>query len=143
MQNTVTYRTWATLKPETPFNHLFPDGRVPIRSPLSIIPREEGCPLCYLVPGNQLTDEQIHGLAEILHQTWSGEATLPELVEYIRQDALPLKTEWFDGFGSTDFGLMMSLAEMGREVRQASEPFDDNGDFGWDYDDEEGGDRND
>jgi hypothetical protein len=88
--------SWGHLKPNTPFAHIFPDGRVPLRGPLPIIPREVGAPPCYLVPGRELTEAQIQALAEMLWQTWQPECTsIAEAATYIREDALPLRQEWF------------------------------------------------
>lgn len=132
------FKTWATLKPETPINHLFFDGRVPILSPLPIIPREEGAPPCYLVPGELLTNEQIKGLAELVWQQWRPEC---EAIAYIRKDGLLLRTDCFTGFTSIDQGMMMSLAEFGEEMKRTyeDEEYDneENEDEDWDDDLEE------
>lgn len=125
------FKTWANLKPETPFSQLFPDGRVPIRSILPIIPREEGAPRCYLVPGSQLTDEQIRGLAELIWRQWQPECeTLEQAIAYIREDALPLRTDWFVGISSVDQGMMLGLAEFGEELADSDDDWED-----WDDDD--------
>lgn len=106
------FKTWANLKPDTPFNHLFSDGRVPIRSPLPIIPREEGSPLCYMVPGSLLTEEQLRGLAELIWQQWQPECqSVEQAVEYIRGDALPLRVDWFSSFTSSDPGIFFTLID--------------------------------
>lgn len=116
-----TFKTWASLKPSTPFSHLFPDGRVPIRSIMPIIPGEAGNPPCYLVPGNQLTAEQICGLAQMLVRTNPECKTLEQAIAYIRDDALPLRTDWFTGISSVDQGMMLSLAEFGEELRSVAD----------------------
>lgn len=126
-----THKTWAKLKPDTPFNSLFPDGEIPIVSILPITPREVGAPLCYLIPGSQLTDQQIEGLARLLHTQWSQEATIEQLEDYIRSDALPLKTDWFSGVWTTDIGVVLSMAELGEEIRSSSEENTDLDDY-WD-----------
>ena len=87
---------YAYLKPGSPFDHIFPGGRVPIRSPLQIVPRETGAPLCYLVPGDRLTEAQIAQLAALLFEQWRPEcASVEEAAAYIRSDALPLRVDWF------------------------------------------------
>ena len=108
---TVEIKTWANLKPDTPFNQYFPDGKVPLRTVVPMQPRDEDAPLCYLVDGYKLTDEQIDGLAEMLLPLWQPECvTKEQAVEYIR-DGLPLKCEWFTGVTSTDAKLFMSLLD--------------------------------
>lgn len=109
---TPDFKTWASLKPGTPFNHLFPDGRVPIRSLLPITLRETGSPLCYMVPGSLLTEEQLRGLAELIWHQWQPECqSLEQAVEYIRKDALPLRTDWFDGVTCSDPGIFFTLID--------------------------------
>lgn len=129
------FKTWANLKPDTPFSHLFPDGRVPIVSPLPIIPREVGSPPCYLVSGSLLTDGQLRELAELLWQRWQPECeSLEQAIDYIRQNALPLRTDWFTSFMSVDQGLMLSLVEMGEELKRSNSKPDDDSDLdpiGW------------
>ena len=134
------FKTWANLKPETPFNHLFPDGRVPIRSILPIIPREEGAPRCYLVPGDKLTAEQIMGLAQIIWRQWHPECqTLEQAIAYIRDDALPLKTDWFTSISGIDQGTMIALAEFGEELRSLfDEDWDELDDDEFEDEDDEG-----
>ena len=104
--------TWGYLKPNSPFTHIFPEGSVPLVSLFPIIPREEGCPPCYLVKGRALTDAQVEALAQLLAQRDPNTAGYPleELKAYIRQD-LPLKTEWFSGVGTSDVGVFFSLMD--------------------------------
>ena len=101
------YRIWGHLKPDTPFAHIFPDGVVPLKGILPIIPREEGAPECYLVPGSELSDAQVEQLATMLWERWRPECSGPEqAAEYIRLDALPLRVTWFEGVG-TDLRLVL------------------------------------
>lgn len=102
--------SWAYLKDETPFNEIFPDRRVPIRSIFPITPREEGCPPCYIVDAQFLSQEQIDRLAQQLFELWRPECeSLQQAKEYI-SNGLPLKTDWFNGAGTSSpailFGLM-------------------------------------
>jgi len=93
--------SWGYLNPDTPFAHIFPDGRVPLRSPFPIVPREAGAPLCYLVPGRELTEAQITALAEMLWEMWRPECdSIDQAAAYIRDDALPLRQDWFMGVGT-------------------------------------------
>jgi hypothetical protein len=99
--------SWGYLRPGTPFAHIFPDGRVPLKGPLPIIPREAGAPPCYLVPGRALTELQIAMLADLLWAVWQPECASPEqAADYIRSDALPLRQEWFSSVG-TDIRLFI------------------------------------
>lgn len=121
MMEPTTFKTWATLKPNTPFNNLFPDARIPIRSPIPIIPREEGSPPCYTIDANFLSQQQIEGLAELLLRQWQPECKSKEqAIDYIRE-GLPLQCEWFIGVTSTDFELMLSIAEAGEELERLRE----------------------
>lgn len=102
--------TWATLKEETPFNEIFPDRIVPVRSIFPIIPREAGSPPCYVVDSNLLSPEQVERLAQQLFEMWRPECqSLEEAKDYI-QHGLPLKTDWFNGVSTSSpailFGLM-------------------------------------
>lgn len=129
MQQT-DHKTWATLRPDTPFSSLFPDRQVPIRSVIPIVPREEGAPPCYMVEGNLLADEQLRALAGLLLEMWSPECeSIDQAIAYIR-DGLPLRCEWFNSVTTTNIGMMLSMAELGYELRQADdEPDDDDDDF--------------
>lgn len=94
--------SWGHLKPDTPFAHIFPDGRVPLKGPLPIIPREGGAPPCYLIPGRELSEQQIQALAEMLWETWRPECeSVEQAAAYIRGDALPLRAEWFSSVGTS------------------------------------------
>lgn len=103
-------QNWAWLKDETPFNEIFPNRQVPIVSIFPIIPRELGSPPCYVVDAKFLSLEQIDRLAQRLFEMWRPEcASLEQARKYIFQ-GLPLKTDWFNGAGSSSpailFGLM-------------------------------------
>jgi hypothetical protein len=94
---------WGFLKEDCPFQSILGNGRVPIRSIVPIVPRKRGCPICYIVLGEQLTDEQVHLLAELLYEMWQPEcSSIEEAITYIRQ-GLPLKTSWFRSVGTDDY----------------------------------------
>jgi hypothetical protein len=96
--------SWAYLKPNTPFNQFFPDGWVPIRSIVPGIPREVGCPLCYIVVG--LEEWQIQGLAEMLYERWQPECdSVERAADYVR-GGLPLKCSYFDSCGTDEYHQM-------------------------------------
>ncbi|BAS59890.1 hypothetical protein NIES2135_20450 [Leptolyngbya boryana NIES-2135] len=126
---TQEFKTWATLSAKTPFNHLFPDRKVPIVSPIPIIPREEGMPFCYVVDAQFLTDEQIQGLAEMLYEQWKPESeSVEETIVYIRE-GLPLKCAWFSSFTTIDPKMMAMLTDVGSpedefEPGEGEEEFD-------------------
>jgi hypothetical protein len=83
------------LKDNTPFAHVFPDGKVHLVSMFPAIPREKGAPPCYWVDGSKLTPSQIEELAKMLYQMWKAECkSLDEAREYVSKE-LPLNTEWF------------------------------------------------
>lgn len=112
------FKTWATLKQETPFNRLFPDLKVPIVSPIPIIPREEGMPFCYVIDAQFLTDEQIQGLAEMLYEQWKPEAeSIEATINYIRE-GLPLKCEWFSSFTTIDQKMMAALDDLAEPISE-------------------------
>lgn len=103
--------TWATLKTDTPFNEFFPDGRVPIVSPISIQPVDELAPFCYLVDGSKLSFSQAQGLANQLWQKWHPECeSLEEAIHYI-QEGLPLDCNWFIGVTTIDQKMLAILLD--------------------------------
>lgn len=123
-----TYHTWANLQPDTPFAHIFPDGEVPIVSIAPIRPDSGQGPLSYVVDASQLSEPQIYGLAELLLQKHPNELlSICDAADYVR-DGLPIKCEWFSGFGTTRYDLVASLAEA--ETADASywegDAFDEN-----------------
>ena len=94
---------WAYLKPESPFYSLFPEGRVIIRSIVPMIPREVGCPPCYVLKAESLSDRQIQELAWRVYDMWQPECeSIDQAIEYVRQ-GLPLKTSWFNGCSTDDY----------------------------------------
>ncbi|WP_160166350.1 hypothetical protein [Calothrix sp. PCC 7507] len=96
--------TWASLKPDADFNQInqiFPDGKVPIKSMVPIIPRDAENPPCYVVDANFLSSEQIQALAEGLYEMWQPECKSVQMaIDYIRR-GLPLKCEYFSGVTTT------------------------------------------
>lgn len=108
--------TFGRLKEGTPFEGIFPDRSVPLRSVLPIIPREVGSPPCYLVPGDALSEEQVEALAQLLPQ-WSPECqSIEQARAYIREDSLPLKVEWFEVVGTTDPKILALLDPNDRPI---------------------------
>jgi hypothetical protein len=102
-------RTVAYLKENTPFDEFFSDGVIPIISIFPIIPREAGSPECYVVNANELTEPQINGLAVKVLEYWPTEClSLDEAIAYVRK-GLPLNTEWFSGWSTSDPGIFFSL----------------------------------
>lgn len=102
--------TFGLLRPETPFREIFPDGFVPLKSLVPFIPREEGCPPCYEVDGDRLTDQQRLQLATDLFNRWQPECESVEAaIAYIREPGLPLQVAWFHGFTTTDFSQLLPL----------------------------------
>jgi hypothetical protein len=105
------FLTWATLKPDTPFDDLFPDGRVPIVSPISMQPSDPKAPRCYLVDYPKLARDQIRGLATLLLRQWHPRSA-EEAIDYIKE-GLPVSCEWFDGVTTID---PKTLALMGLDA---------------------------
>lgn len=131
-------QNWAYLKENTPFNDIFPNRLVPIRSIFPIIPREYGAPPCYVVEGRFLSDEQIDQLAQRLFELWRPECeSLRVAKEYIG-GGLPLKTDWFNGAGTSSsavlFGLMHDEGFGPKEDEFEANGDDDDDDD--DYDDD-------
>lgn len=101
---------WAYLREGTPFKEIFPTRRVPLKSAMPIVPREEGSPPCFVVDPAFLSTEQIDTLAQMLFELWRPECeSIQQACEYIRQ-GLPLRIDWFTSVGSSSptffFGLM-------------------------------------
>lgn len=108
--NQTQCQNWGHLKPDTPFNEIFPDYIVPLRSIFPIIPREEGSPPSYIVNADFLTQEQIDRLAQRLFYLWRPECKSLEQAKVCIREGLPIKTDWFNGCGTSSpailFGLM-------------------------------------
>lgn len=95
-------KTWGHLIEDSPFREIFPDGRVPLRSCLPMIPREANAPSCYLVDAKYLSEEQITNLAHKLYEIWEPECpSVAFAADYIR-GGLPLKCDHFRSVSSTD-----------------------------------------
>lgn len=108
------YDTWGILRPDTPFAGLFADRRVPLRSVVAIIPREEGAPACYLVEGKLLDEQQLAWMGAAIYEMWKPEcASVADAIAYIRDDALPLRVDWFESVGTCDYTQILALAKMG------------------------------
>lgn len=104
-------KTWGNLKPTTHLNQIFTDGKVPIKSVVPIIPREEGSPSCYLLDADYLSQEQIEALALGLYQMWQPECESVQMaIDYIHR-GLPLNCEHFDGVTSTDYAVIAMLTD--------------------------------
>lgn len=93
-------QNYANLKPETPFNRLFPDGRVPVSHPLPIKPTDEA-PVCWQIDGKQLTEGQLQGLAEMMSEK-IPEMSLEDIKAEILSNGLPMNQAYFTGVSITD-----------------------------------------
>ena len=103
--------TWAELKPDTPFNQIFPDSKVPIKSIVPIIPDSEGSPPCYVIDAAFLSEDQIKELALGLYQTWRPKCTSVAMaIDYIRR-GLPLSCEHFSGVATTNPAVLAMLLD--------------------------------
>lgn len=125
-------QNWGYLKENTPFNEIFPDRSVPLRSIFPMIPREQGSPLCYIINADFLTQEQISSLAQQLFELWRPECqSLEQAKDYIRH-GLPIKTNWFNGAGTSSpavlFGLMHEEG-FGRDKDEPEEDCEDDEDW--------------
>lgn len=94
---------WAYCKPESEFYSIFGSEPVPIQSLVPIIPRERGCPPCYVVLVHLLNAEQVRVLAHKLFEQWQPECTsINQAYDYL-MDGLPLKTTHFNGWETDEF----------------------------------------
>jgi hypothetical protein len=101
--------TFGTLKENTPFNHIFPDGKVPIKSMTPMRPRDENAPLCYLVDSKYLDSDQILQLAESLSKLWTADRlSVDDAINYIIK-GLPLNCDWFESVETSDIGVYYQL----------------------------------
>lgn len=97
---------WAYCKPESEFYSIFGSDPVPIKSIVPIIPREEGCPLCYLVLVDRLRVDQAEALAQAVFQQWFSECQSIEQARQYILEGLPLKTSHFNGCSSDEYHMM-------------------------------------
>lgn len=94
--------SFAYLKQDSELRSIFPSGTVPIVSIVPAVPREEGAPLCYWVKGSELSEEQLHQLAELIFETWRPECeSYDQALASVLND-LPLRTTHFSGCGTDD-----------------------------------------
>ena len=94
---------WAYTKPESDLYQIFGDHPVPIRSIVPVIPREEGCPLCYMVIGWKLPDEQLAALSYKLYNQWQPECVSVAQARGYILEGLPLQTCHFSNVGTDDY----------------------------------------
>lgn len=96
------YKCWGHILPESELYSIFGDRPVPLQSIFPFIPREEGCPPCYLV----LLDpekhrEQFEAMAQKLYEKWRPEcASLLQAKEYLSSNGLPLQQKHFISVGT-------------------------------------------
>ncbi|OLP15611.1 hypothetical protein BST81_25385 [Leptolyngbya sp. 'hensonii'] len=93
--------TFGHLCEDNPFATIFPSGLVPLLFIMPIRPRGKEAPLCYLVNGAELTEEQVQQLAKMMYSTWPECESFQAVVTYIRS-GFPLRTAWFRGVSTTD-----------------------------------------
>lgn len=121
-----TFHTWAIPRIDAPFAHIFPEGEVPLISITPIRPNNGQGPPSYAVDVSQLSEPQIYGLAEMVLQKKPGEFLgIGDAADYVR-DGLLIKCEWFNGCGTTRYGLVASLAEADPADASYWETFDEN-----------------
>lgn len=95
-------KTWGNLMEDSPFREIFPDGKVPLRSCLPMIPRAPNEPSCYVVDPTFLSEEQVTNLAYKLYNMWQPECpSVAYAADYIR-GGLPLKCDHFSSVSSAD-----------------------------------------
>lgn len=107
---------WAYMKPESELFEIFQTDQVPILSIIPIIPREAGCPQCYIVLGDQLSQEQVTALAHKLYHLWQPECADPEQARNYILEGLPLKTSHFLGVGTDDYFMISDEEDMTNEA---------------------------
>lgn len=117
------FKVWAECRPEAPFAHLFPDGRVPLTHPipsLSVSP----APLLYEVQVKALTATQLEGLAGQLVHVYPDLQSQQAAAEAIEVDGLFIAAHWLQGITVEDSGMIHALLEPG-EYMEDWEPHED------------------
>ena len=82
-----------TLLPESRLNSIFPDGKVPVLSDITVsTPKGE----CFVLDDSLLSNEQLQSLAALLIQRWGTELfpSVDRAISYIK-DELPLEADNF------------------------------------------------
>jgi len=100
-------KNYANLKADTPFNHLFPDGKVPIAHPLPIKPNNDA-PVCWQIDGRQLTELQLQELAEMMALK-IPEMSIEEIKAEILSNGLPMNQKHFTGVIVSDPKMIAAL----------------------------------
>jgi hypothetical protein len=95
---------WGRINQDSELYSIFGDSEVPIVSIVPFIPREDGCPPCYMVKGNALSPELLEKTASLILQQWQEECTSLEVAkQYIINNGLPLLTTHFSSVFSDDY----------------------------------------
>lgn len=112
---------WAQLKPHSPFESIFPTGRVPLRSPFPFLPDAPSAPPCYLLDAECLTFTQITALAKmLLRQFYPDCPSLDSARDYVRA-SLPIKCDWFVSVTFTDHSLLLPFVVLGQQMDEEEE----------------------
>lgn len=120
---------YANLRPDTPFNHLFPDNKVPIAHPLPVKPSEEA-PVCWQIDGRQLTEAQLQGLAElVLEKTLT--MSIDEIKAKILSDGLPMNQEYFTGVTITDQKTIAVILDLTEDFRDECAEEEEEEEYGY------------
>ncbi|MEH2135407.1 hypothetical protein [Nostoc sp.] len=102
---------WGIIETESVFYEIFKNTRIPIRSIVPFVPREEGMPLCYMVLTKDLPNDAIEKLSRKIYEVWKPECkNLQQARDYLLANGLPLKTSHFSGVGSDDYFQMTGVA---------------------------------
>lgn len=88
------FQDYATMKGETPFDHLVPGRVLPVAYPLPFIPAAKAPP-CYLIDIHQLDPELVRSLVQILAE--KHQAPFDAVMAEVQAHNLPMNCEWFSG----------------------------------------------
>lgn len=106
---------WGKINQSSELYSVFGDIDIPILSIVPMIPRERGCPLCYVVLGSQLDKEVLEKMAQKLFERWQSECESLEMAKAYIKQGLPVQTSHFQFVSSDDrfhlpTGIALNLA---------------------------------
>lgn len=91
--------TFAQLLPGTPYNGVFPSGRVPLvhAEPFGAGDKHTHIEPCFLVDASKLNEGQIQAMVCLLFEKWKENPDMTRSVaeEQIRQN-FPMSANWFE-----------------------------------------------
>lgn len=84
-------RPQVRLKPDSPYHYLFPDGWVPVQSPIAVTMNLEGVPAerCWMLDPLRCSDEQLRRIAELVAKIFNDDPA--DVLVELQRVGLPIR----------------------------------------------------